>query len=187
MGCSSPRARIQRWNKQLMLSFIFTNSSPSRDSSFPSKYSRFTCKESKKKQFMEQQSISPKIGNFYTKSKQRSTEERLKTIQYYLHEKKFFPKPRVAFTGIFCLKGKGVPIKMAAMDTKYDWTYSIIDSAKLVIAWKDGLWGTQFLLQIIKDRSSRDKTFKSPSSSKQNIKLWSEANYKGRIQWSPHS
>lgn len=43
IGCSSPRARMQRWNKQLMLSFIFINSSPSRDSNFPSKYSRFTC------------------------------------------------------------------------------------------------------------------------------------------------
>lgn len=42
IGCSSPRAWIQCWNKQLILSLIFINSSPSRDSSLPSRYSKFT-------------------------------------------------------------------------------------------------------------------------------------------------
>lgn len=50
IGCSSPRAWMQCWNKQLMLSFIFINSSPSRASSLPSRYSRLTCQV--KKQFM---------------------------------------------------------------------------------------------------------------------------------------
>jgi hypothetical protein len=43
IGCSSPRAWMQCWNKQLMLSLIFISSSPSRDSSLPSRYSKFTC------------------------------------------------------------------------------------------------------------------------------------------------
>lgn len=40
--CSSPRAWTQWWNKLLMLSLTFMTSSPSRDSNFPSRYSRFT-------------------------------------------------------------------------------------------------------------------------------------------------
>ena len=41
--CSSLSAWMQCWNRLLMLSLIFITSSPSRDSSLPSRYSRFTC------------------------------------------------------------------------------------------------------------------------------------------------
>lgn len=115
IGCSSPSAWMQCWNKQLMLSFIFISSSPSRASSLPSRYSRLTCQVKKNicacyttADTSEKQVLALTVCHLLG----RTAAPKQRTFSScYLHEKQLLPKPRVVLTRVLCLKEKGTAMR----------------------------------------------------------------------------
>lgn len=157
---------MQRWNKQLILSFIFISSSPSRDSSFPSRYSKFTCQDKGKREkpihgVTEDMARGRKLLHRWVNMKRRlEVSGCFWSLVYYLHEEELLPKPRTAFTGIFCLKENVIPVTMATVDTKYGCPYSniitILGPGKQETACRNGPWDTPYILpQFINGRACR--------------------------------